>query len=378
MSRNGVWPWADLGLDGPTDLRGIKRAYAARLKTIDRNDPVAFQNLQAVFAAAKEQIGEEASAPLPGVAALIGEERVTRSSWPPPSRFERPRADTGSAPGTAASNPGPILHPPAGPKADLASEPGKQLPEPAMAETVRSRTQTVEDLDALHALDSQQAEGAWWAMFRTALSDPWDTDALNRLLSLDMARGGAALRVEAEQALFADLENRPELIRNGFHRSMAQFLEDHFSWRTDGVGLNRRFGRRRYFHLIMEAFSRSFLRARPLSRRAERLRLLAIYAAVLFGLSINVILKEPAPAYDPASLLFYFLAVGFSFFVLLACVFLFLAPLCRALGVLRGLKYLGMRLAPNLTQAMCREPQGPQMLYPLFTGALAFLFARLG
>ena len=40
------WPWSDLGLDGPVPLREVKRAYATRLKEIDRSDPVAFGDLR--------------------------------------------------------------------------------------------------------------------------------------------------------------------------------------------------------------------------------------------------------------------------------------------------------------------------------------------
>ena len=57
------WPWSELGLEKRATEREVKRAYAARLKQIDRNDPAAFGALRDAFAAAKNGALKDKTAP---------------------------------------------------------------------------------------------------------------------------------------------------------------------------------------------------------------------------------------------------------------------------------------------------------------------------
>ncbi|OKH88975.1 hypothetical protein LF95_02600 [Thalassospira sp. TSL5-1] len=43
------WPWSVLGLFGPTDERAVKKAYALRLREIDRQDAEEFQQLREAY-----------------------------------------------------------------------------------------------------------------------------------------------------------------------------------------------------------------------------------------------------------------------------------------------------------------------------------------
>ena len=47
MSTN--WPWSELELNGATSVREVKRAYAKKLKQIDRDNPKSFQSLRAAY-----------------------------------------------------------------------------------------------------------------------------------------------------------------------------------------------------------------------------------------------------------------------------------------------------------------------------------------
>lgn len=86
------WPWSELGLPGPADLRSIRQAYAQRLKTTrPEDDPAGFQRLheayqQACRIARQKQRGQGASEAGRRSAEPGGKEarpEVRKSQWPP-------------------------------------------------------------------------------------------------------------------------------------------------------------------------------------------------------------------------------------------------------------------------------------------------------
>ena len=128
------FPWSELGLDGPADERGIRRAYAARLKIVRPDvDAAAFQRLVQARDAALRAIEQPAvRSPPPAKPTLIEIERPAESR-PPPSTPPSPRPVIADI---DPPKPLPLLMDP-NPSPRLA-EPGagKATPEPATPETV--------------------------------------------------------------------------------------------------------------------------------------------------------------------------------------------------------------------------------------------------
>ena len=93
------WPWRVLDLDGPADERAVKRAYAARLKAIDRTDTEQLQQLRSAFDRARKL---SATRPKPGLrqrpkmVEIAANEPVPKKSIrrPPRTRFEAPQASS--------------------------------------------------------------------------------------------------------------------------------------------------------------------------------------------------------------------------------------------------------------------------------------------
>lgn len=85
------WPWDDLGLDGPSSLNEVRRAYAQRLKDVHpEEDPEGFQQLHAAYQKAR-QLARQAQR---------GESSAPWNPQPPRPRPAQP--DQASAPEEAS------------------------------------------------------------------------------------------------------------------------------------------------------------------------------------------------------------------------------------------------------------------------------------
>lgn len=66
------WPWSELGLERDADERAVKRAYATRLKAIDRSDAAQFEALRRAYETARASTaGPAKSRARPSIASLI-------------------------------------------------------------------------------------------------------------------------------------------------------------------------------------------------------------------------------------------------------------------------------------------------------------------
>lgn len=267
-----------MDLEGRVELREVKRAYAARLKQIDRNDPNEFQCLQQAFDQAKRMaIKPKGGAARPSMAALAHgtwQEDTTasaRPAEPSPEAAEPPKPAAEPDKNVATPDTKPEPAPPAQPvqTADPACE-----PKPAPAPAPRAAPKTApwgartDDLDTLFDQNPRQAVKIWWDRFNAALTWPWHTEALENLLALDMARSDLDIRRRSEAQLFTHLTQNLTDYEIGFPRAMAQLLQRHFEWSTDGVGVTKRLGWQSDFQLVMHAFSQSFYREKPITKDA--------------------------------------------------------------------------------------------------------------
>lgn len=345
MSHDASWPWSELALDGPTDLRAVKRAYAARLKQIDRSDPEVFQSLQRAFEIAKKRSAIAEPSTRPSMTELLrdGGSPDAGPADTPLSAFCETTdvvADTVEATcepekQTPASSP-PLDYGPA-------PNPGRDKPDAS------ANTEIVE-LDALWTESSLRGEEEWWLKFQNALSWPWDTMVLDQLLSSKEAQENTRLRFEAEQQLFASLAKNLDQKKMTFHWSMANLLNEHFQWSSDGVALNRRLGYRQEFLPISYAYSQSFRQFGALIKSGKRFQFLlfriAFFSIAYFYMLFFVFIppRFDGPDYSPV---FIFMVTAVSFAPILFGL-LFLRGLMRLTGLTYIIGWLGMRVAPDI------------------------------
>lgn len=84
------WPWSELGLPGPAELRSIRAAYAERLKTTHpEEDPEGFQRLHAAYQEASRQARR--NRPAPAENTQTPETSLSREAPPPPPETPEPR-----------------------------------------------------------------------------------------------------------------------------------------------------------------------------------------------------------------------------------------------------------------------------------------------
>lgn len=248
------WPWSELGLEKRATEREVKRAYAARLKQIDRNDPAAFGALRDAFAAAKTGALKEKAAPKRPRMADIVEGRTGLDSLPddaPPIPLQEPLRPPPVQPETHV--------PDTATEPDTPVDPGKH-PEPAQPKPAQPWGIAIGQLDAMAQEDPHTAQAAFQKKFDDALRPThWDLKTLDALLSLDMAHN-LTLRRSLERTIYDTLHSRLKVPETGYPPDVANMIETHFQWATDGVGASKRLGWRQDYQLLMYGHARSVAR----------------------------------------------------------------------------------------------------------------------
>lgn len=266
-NRSG-WPWSELGLGGKVPLREVKRAYAARLKEIDRSDPEAFGALRGAFDAAKARAAPDGTKRprMAEVATFNAPDRVLQEApkgqapqaKPPVNEditdepVELPKPD--AAP-KRAKPPRPDPAEPAAPRPKRRNPPVPPKPSPSPWGVATGT------LDTLSDEDPAAAEDALWTNLRKATAKwPWDTKALDTLLSLDLAHDMQRRR-QIERLIYTRLNEQVSSPETGYAKPVATLIERQFGWAADGVGLRRRLGYERNFELTMHGHALSLPRA---------------------------------------------------------------------------------------------------------------------
>ncbi|MEO0939278.1 MAG: hypothetical protein AAFY38_14095 [Pseudomonadota bacterium] len=248
------WPWAELGLSGKAPLREVKRAYAARLKEIDRSDPEAFGALRGAFDAAKGRAARNDSK-RPRMAELAAEKAGTRAVPREPERARAPQQDEITDEPVALAKPEPAPEPAPAPEPVAPTAPRAKRRNPPVPPKPWGVAGGA--LDTLLDEDPLAAEDAFWTNLRKATKIwPWDTEALERLLSLDLAQD-ISRRRDVERLLFRNLKENVTSPETGYQPSIALLLERQFGWAADGVGLRRRLGYEPKFELMMHGHALS-------------------------------------------------------------------------------------------------------------------------
>ena len=298
------WPWSELGLEKRATEREVKRAYAARLKQIDRNDPQAFGALRDAFSAAKNGALKDKAAPKRPRMADIAQGRTGVDSAPddappiplqeplrpPPVQPETHVPDTAAEPDTPVDpgqNPEPDVQ-------DLFADLPPPPPAPAQPKPAQPWGIAIGQLDAMAQEDPAKAQSIFQTKFNDALRNTyWDTKALDALLSLDMAHD-LTLRRSLEAQIYDTLQTRLNDPETGYPTEMALVVETHFQWATDGVGASKRLGRRPDYQLLMYGHARSVPQtSRPVSTKTSKNKETYIWHkaaifAVLWLLSLSV------------------------------------------------------------------------------------------
>ena len=234
------WPWEPLGLTEESDVRTIKRAYAQRLKQIDRSDPEAFEALRDAYQSALSIAEEQSTSSRPSMieAAGVHVDSDANFAATPPQH---------SDPAGASQAPGSDVDPDYG--IELSEHEPNQHSDP------RADAQDA-DHEAIHA--QAAAADAFWEEFDSLLDYPLPVEQLEDLLDQQIAQS-MQLRLEVEERLLQVLEDAYEEEESRFQptASEAEFIEDTFGWLSDGVGFNNRLGYRPYSDEVLHALNRA-------------------------------------------------------------------------------------------------------------------------
>lgn len=210
-----------LGLSGPDETRAIKRAYAQRLKAIDRSDPVAFQALRDAYDAALRQASTSE-----------GQEPQLRPSIRQLVRGEHPDVeDAESPPGgmdvTHEPSPLPRLEPLQECPVDAAIQ--VKLEKPEEANTSRPAVAVPLSLPAdISVEDSSSAE--LLADVRVALESE-NVTGLRRIMQ-QIQPGDFALRRQVEQIAYETLVLRVEKAAK-IPIALIIWIDEEFFWLSD-------------------------------------------------------------------------------------------------------------------------------------------------
>lgn len=392
MSRKQqVWPWSDLGLDGPVPLRAVKRAYALRLKAIDRGDPAAFQALQQVFDAAKARAlpdvapvePTESMGARPSMAQIVGAAVQAPRHSPTPG-FAAPDSDDTSVPQQEAAAETPdqragqssAMAAPADPPHAIDTAPVPEAAQPSAPEPAPARPwgAATSDLDALHDSDPARALAVFWQRFNAAVPEAsswkWDLPALDRLLSLRLRHVVPGLNAQVEAHFFAALGTSLDWSRAWVSHRVATLLETHFAWTSDGVRFRRQFGNRAEFPLVAHALSQSVPRdgvsAAVLANRPYKVIKVGIFGLAMLS-SIVAFWMETGGGNRPAEALFVSIFVGAILFAIAYYVVMVLLAFVRvplvATGLDQPLLRLARRVAPGLMANLERSGETRSVLY---------------
>ena len=267
-SMSAEWPWNALGLDGEADARAVKRAYAQRLKAIDRSDATQFQQLVAArdlalkLAGPAETEGVTAKA-RPSIRVLRGgRDMDEHDSGAPRADLEVRESETPDAPDThevidldpsePAREPEPPVLQYQFSEADLNDVLQSQpLERYRLEDGQRSKDETPIPFPPRDR--SEDRESAEFEIDNEDLMDRLsfdiqqavergDEEALGSLLGHPLMQDRQVRRAVENQLAFelADLA----VSDTGLPRPLALVVDSEFGWVADPIGASHRLGRR--------------------------------------------------------------------------------------------------------------------------------------
>lgn len=233
------WPWSELDLDGRTDVRSVKRAYAQKLKTIDRNDANVFQSLRTAFDEAKFLASATPSPKKPsmrqaanGVETVPGVvsysfdfDDIPQASHPEPD--PNPQSET----------PDPSKAP-----LDLDAEDTTAPPPTAPLTTETSTTSNPWSKPEEEPQSDADKEADFFRdLAATYETGVWKLTPLQNILERDIAMD-RGVRDHAEYLLFERLREAVVEEERSISQGVAKLMEQNFGWASDGVRFNKKFG----------------------------------------------------------------------------------------------------------------------------------------